>query len=420
MEIWEIREFLAAGSLEELNPNVRGAEPPDRLKGRIPAEFGPEITPLNIYDLDERTSPDRVESTDQIGPLDRTERKESIWTDAVGDDGFESYAWYVPFHFSPHRHGIYVREEGLQLLGHLLYSWSMNPDRLRRARINSGVAAETHVDDFESLDSVKEGIELALEILLRHEWYHYQIELITAYLEDARGETHYADYWQNIYDPTFPDSSCLEETLANAYAYRSRACANIAPSRDVFRLLFHISTQSQPPAYAAYYNALDDAFSVKNRQLMKAIVERDQSYLDTDPTEIADLLYLGERLPLGTSIRQGPVPTYIIESDRTPSSLLYFSFVQLETDYDIHQTTTWQDSLNKADPTLKQYAEKLVPKLEQNANHSGLNWEHCGGNRWYGRLSQQYRFVARRHEQENRIELVDFGGHDLPSDYGCY
>lgn len=420
MEIWEIREFLAADSIEELNPNVQGAEIPNRLKEKIPAEIGREYTPLSTFDLDERTASIRHDITDQIGPLDRIERKESIWTDAVGDNGFESYAWYVPFHFSPHRHGIYIREEGIQLLGHLLYYWSSNPDQLRHASIASGVAVETHVDDLESLDSVKQGIELALEILVRHEWYHYQIELLTAYLEDARDEMHYVTYWQHIYDPVFPDSPCLEETLANAYVYRSHACANIAPSRDMFRLLFHISTLSQPPAYTAYYTALGDAFDEKNQQLMKAILERDPLYIETNPTDIADLLYLGERLPLGTSIRQGPVPIYIIESEWTPSSLHYFSYVQLETDYEIHQTMTWHDSLKKADPNLKQYAENIVSKLEHNANHSGLNWKHCGGNLWYGRLSQKYRFIAQRDEKENRIDLIDFGGHDIPSDYGCY
>lgn len=420
MEIRDVREFLAADSPEELSQFVRGAESPDRLKERIPVEFGPKTIPLDRYDLDEKTNSKRDGSDDRVGPLDRTEQKESMWMDAVGDEGFERYAYYVPFHFSPRHHGIYIHEEGLQLLGHLLYSWSRDSDRLRQARIDSGVATETHTDDFEPLSSLKDGIELALEIFLRHEWYHYQIELLTGYVEDARDETHYVDYWQKIYDQTFPDSSCVEETLANAYAYRSRACANITPSGDLFRLLFHISTQSQPPAYATYYTALADSFKVKNRQLMKAIVEQDQSYLDTDSPELADLLYLGGRLPMGTSIRQGPVPINIIESDQTPPSLHYFSFVQLKTDYDIQQTPTWKDSLDKADPTLKQYAEKLIPKLEANAKHRGLNWTPCGGNRWYGRLSQQYRFVAHRYEDENRIELVDFGGHDLPSDYGCY
>lgn len=111
---------------------------------------------------------------------------------------------------------------------------------------------------------------------------------------------------------------------------------------------------------------------------------------------------------------------YIIESDRTPENIAYFDVVQLETDYNIVTTAEWDDSYRKADGTMEQYADNLIAKLQRNVNHSGFNWRRCAGGLQYGRLNQQFRFVARRDDAEERIEIVDFGQHDLPKEYGCY
>lgn len=422
MDIEEIRTFLEEYGQYELNPNLRGADPPDYLIDRIPREHGENIIPLDEYDIQQKGSPTNIDDPGGlISPLDEVESKERIWTEAVETEGFETYAWYVPFHFSPQQYGIYIREEGLQLLGNLLFAWSQDSHKLRMASLNAEIATDTHPDDFQPFDNIADAITLALEIFRRHEAFHYQVELLSAYLEDAMNETCYVHYSRDIYQPTYPEETCLEETLANASVYRSQACINRAPSGDVFRLLFHLSTESQPPAYAAYETVLGNLYNHRG-QLMKAVVEGEISYLEEDPRGYSDVLHIGKTMPVGRPLDGGavPVPIYIVESKRVPDSLAYFQQIQLETDYDIQKTEDWETALENADETLRQYAQNLIPKLEKNVYHSGFEWEPCGGDLWYGRLNQQYRFVARRYDQDERIELVDFGPHDLPQEYGCY
>jgi hypothetical protein len=421
MDIDTVRFFLENYDSPEPNPNVVGPGLPPWLRDRVPEQRGPGIRPLAEYDLDQRLSDTEVNPDTTVGPSEPAAEIEGIWTDATGTDGFEAYAWYVPFHFAPQRYGIYIREDGLRLLARLLYTWSRDHDTIRQTRLNTGIAASTPASEFPALDSIRTAFDLALEIFLRHEWMHHQVELLAAYLEDASGDVCYPSYHHDVYAPTHPGAACVEETAANAAVYRSRACANLAPSQDLFQLLFHKSTEAQPPGYAQYRRAIGDRFGEVCGHLMRAVLDGDGSRLtDLSRAGSAGGLHLGQRLPLDTAIRRSPVPIYIIESERAPSSIAYFNFIELATDYDIETTERWEDSLATADGSLRERAEKLVPKLEENVNHSGFEWKPCGGNLRYGRLSKKYRFVARRYDEEKRIELVDFGDHELPTEYGCY
>jgi len=105
---------------------------------------------------------------------------------------------------------------------------------------------------FASFESVQAACELALEILLRHEWYHHQTELLATYLEDVAGEMLYRDYVGGSVSTGASRKDCLEESLANAYVARSRACMRRAPSTPAFHTLFEYSTRFQPDAYRAY------------------------------------------------------------------------------------------------------------------------------------------------------------------------
>ncbi len=425
MDIEHVRQFLDGYDRGNQYFDLPESELPDWLRDRVPNEQGADVTPFDEYDFKSRTSPGMdIDSDNTVTAVERREEKEQIWTEATEEEGFEAYAWYVPFHFSPRRFGIYVREEGLQLLSHLLYAWNYDPDVLHLAQLNTGIATSTPPDDLPTFSEFHEAARLALEILLRHEWYHHQVELMTAYLEDAQEKMLYEEYHTEMYEDQFPDGDCIEEALANAYVFNSRACANRAPSQDVFRLLFHLSTESQPSAYRAYHTVLGDEFRDRGGQLAKAIVTQDSSVLESHLCGSPEILHLGQRLPLDTNLhsqlgRTG-VPLYVIGSNRTPQSIAYFDVVQLETDYEITTTSQWEDSYAEADGTLTQYADNVAEKLESNVNHSGFNWRRCRGDLQYARMNEQFRFVVRRDDDEKSIELVDFGDHELPTEYRCY
>lgn len=425
MDVESVRRFLDGYENGDRYVGFEDEPLPEWLRDRVPVEQDSNVTPLEEYDFKSKTDPGVVqEGASNVSAVERREAKEQIWAEATDGEGFEAYAWYVPFHYSPRRFGIYVREEGIQLLGHLLYAWNYDSEELRRAQVDSGIATGRMPDDLPVFEDFQDAARLALEIFLRHEWYHHQVELLAAYLEDIRDETFYEDYHAEIYQEEFPDGDCIEESLANAYVFKSRACANRAPSQDVFRLLFHLSTASQPSAYQAYHAFRGDDFRIGGSQLAKAILTQDPDVLNRSSLGRSEMLHLGRRLPLDTNLhsRRGShgVPVYVLESNRTPPSLAYFDVVQLETDYDIVTTEEWDKSYSKADNTMEQHADNLIEKLQQNVNHSGFNWRNCGGGLQYGRLNQQFRFVARRDDSDRTIELVDFGHHDLPKKYGCY
>lgn len=422
MDLWEIRAFLEEANQEELNPNLTGCKAPTHIKERIPAEIGGDVVPINEYDISEKGLPSNIDDPrGLVEPLDAVETKEQMFKEAVDQEGFEKFAWYVPFHFAPHKFGIYITEIGIQLLGNLLFAWSRDLDKLKKASSDSGFHTDTALDGLEGFDEIKDAFELAVEIYRRHEEFHHQVELLSSYLEDVNNQEYYVDYYRDIYQPSFPEKECLEETLANAFVHRSRACKNRAPSDIIFDLLFYLSTELQPPAYAAYDTVLDDQSSHRGR-LMKSIIELDKSYLENSSTKIKDRLQISDIIPLGRPLTGGevPVPIYIVESKHSPKSIAYFRQIQLETDYEIIKTNKWESKLKDVDKNLSRLAKNIIPKLKNNINHSGIEWKWCEGNVCYGRLNQQYRFVARRYDKENRIELIDFGHHDLPKKYGCH
>jgi len=135
-------------------------------------------------ELDEKEALFRIE--DAIGTVERA------WDELVEEHGLDWFSEYVPFHQNESESGIYIRQQGLRLFGHLLYHWS-----------RVGAAADSPVEQVEKLEghklqdanwllfrppafeSVGDAIELAQEITIRYQWFKHQIELLSAYLEDA-------------------------------------------------------------------------------------------------------------------------------------------------------------------------------------------------------------------------------------------
>lgn len=395
------------------------------------------ISLLN-YDVDARLDNENVPPGDEYvwGP-DYLDRIIQIWEATIRDDGFEAIAWYRPFHFDMERYGIYIDEQGLQVLAILLYNWSrgnrptatdvtINVRDGREDGVRSKIETE-EVDqwsyDGEPIESLAQAFNLALEILLRHEWYHHQVELLATNMEDFADEMLYRDYQRDWYQSTYAESLCIEESLANAYVERSRACHNRAPSAAAFRTLFEQSTKGAPEAYRAYHRFTGHQFYEGGKHLAYLLQNPDVS---TDP--LSDPKFkraLGSQLPLSTNIRRivekGRLPVYVLQEPSPAPHLAYFKTVQLETDYEIIQSDSFNEAYEKTDGSVKQRIDNTVEKLKRNIYLPGFNWEKCEGRYWYLRVNRPFRMIAERNDEEERVELIDVStDHDLPEQYGCY
>lgn len=110
----------------------------------------------------------------------------------------DAYAFYLPFHlyFKPDRWGIYlIAERVKELAGEL---WQRTGGALSEA--------EAH--------------QVTRLYLFKHEFFHEKVESFCARLEVAFRERIYLDGQRSLYARTFGTDACLEEALAEAYAYR--------------------------------------------------------------------------------------------------------------------------------------------------------------------------------------------------------
>lgn len=394
--------------------------------------------PLLNYDVDGRINDENVPSGDEyVSGRDHLDRIVQIWEATVRDDGFEAIAWYRPFHFDVENYGIYIVERGLQVLAILLYEWShgnlptaTDVTVTIRDGHNSGLQSEMEtgeVDDWsydgEPIESLVQAFDLALEILLRHEWYHHQVELLAANMEDFADEMLYQDYQRDWYQSTYAESLCIEESLANAYVERSRACHNRAPSATAFRTLFEQTTKGTPEAYRAYHRFTGQQFHEGGKHLAYLLQNPDSS---ADPLSDPKLKRaLGSQLPLSTNIRRavekGRLPVYILQEPSPTPHLAYFKTVRLETDYEIIRSDSFKEAYENIDGSIKQRVDNTVDKLKRNVDLPGFNWEKCKGRYWYLRVNRPFRMIAERDDEEERVELIDVStDHDLPEKYGCY
>jgi len=437
----QIRAFLRwyEGDGEE-PPVVPDQQPPPWLVDRHPwlapdEELDARLVPLSDYDIKERTT-GNPDGDDYIPGPQAGDELVDTWRGTVNQEGFDSIAWYVPFHYSADQYGIYVTERGVQVLGNLLFNWSHGQQKPMVADITFStddgefpLQADIHnaAPDYTSapFESVQAACELALEILLRHEWYHHQTELLAAYLEDFANEMLYRDYMEQAYRPARPGTDCLEESLANAYVARSRACMRRAPSTPAFHTLFEYSTRFQPDAYRAYDRFTGQDFRVGGRHLAHLVQTADATDAAASLGDRSQQTLLGSRLPFDTSIARATstrrIPVYVVQPRSPTPNLEYFKYVALETDYNIHRTDDFEKNYKQADNTVRERVDRAVEKLETNVDMPGFNWRNCRTGYQYVRINEQMRMIVDRDDSINEVKLVDFDtDHDLPREYGCY
>lgn len=380
--------------------------------------------PVQEYEIriDESSPPD--DPTSEFVIADAVHTVESFWDDTVATHGLSPFVTYAPFHEFPNEFGIYVRQEGLRYLGHLLYDWS------RVANVADGFGEQVRVLDeqrfvetnqlrFEppAFDTRKEAIEFGLELLVRYHWFVHQLEILAAYVTDTTGQECWSEFASN-YGCGVGTNATLVETLAAAHTARSVALRNYSPpgiGQDVF-----------------VYRALHDRFespgqfrdSVESVEDLRKEVASELTATALNTSSGSILGILGSEFPFDWdpfAASPDRLPIYITRNEFDPNNGKYGSTIPLATNWEIIETDTWEDTYADATPEMQRAADDAHDKLKENVFHPGLKFKECRpDDRYYFRLNQEFRGIACVDNESERVDLIDFGRHDLPAEYGCY
>jgi hypothetical protein len=108
----------------------------------------------------------------------------------------DALAFYLQFHYyAPTWWGVYLTVEGVQLTAQMLVS------------LSKGKLPPSHA------------VTAARLFLYYHEAFHHNVECFATRLELAHRKPLYVDGFQSFFSRVFGTDRCLEEGLANAYAY---------------------------------------------------------------------------------------------------------------------------------------------------------------------------------------------------------
>src|SRR5690606_7508467 len=150
----------------------------------------------------------------------------------------DALAFYLPFHyFFPDLWGIYIIYEGLDALGQFL-------------RLHSGGKL-----------TPERAVLSARLFLYAHEAFHHKTESFATRLEVTHRRALYRRGFEDVYSGTYNTDDCLEEALANAYAYRrvERALKRKGWKRKAVLAGLESYIRGQPPGYNQAMNYVADA-----------------------------------------------------------------------------------------------------------------------------------------------------------------
>ncbi len=136
-------------------------------------------------------------------------------------------AFYLPFHyFYPSAWGIYLYAEGVLEMAANFINFSQG-----------------------SLQA-KDAIALSRIFLYSHELFHHQTESFGTKLEVTHRTPIFKKGMQRLYDDTYGTDFCLEEALANAFAYQKvKAKARRMPNSKAILANLREFLKNQPPGY---------------------------------------------------------------------------------------------------------------------------------------------------------------------------
>lgn len=195
-----------------------------------------------------------VEEAADLLEKELTEHEQRFERDTIGQAfhelGVEAYATYLPIHFFfdgdpvDTAWGIYVSEQGVMRLASMLR-------REYRYAYGDPAPGTSH-----------RLVEMAYQILLRHELEHYKIEAFALNAEMYLERAVYVPYLSQVYRQLYPGEGCLEEGLSNAAVLNSVAVRNVF--REMYppeegqttpnwqRVVMEHFFSNHPPAYSNY------------------------------------------------------------------------------------------------------------------------------------------------------------------------
>lgn len=365
-------------------------------------------------DLDSNSEYFRIQ--DSIGTIERA------WDQLVKEHGLDCFSTYVPFHEDEEESGIYVRQQGIRILGHLLYNWSRAAAKADTTEKQVEILESKRLQDSNQLlfepaafNSVEEAVKMAQEIIVRYQWFNQQIELLSAYIEDIIEASCYLEY-RNTSNQA---ETRLSERLAVGYVFRSSACANKAPESISSRVLIYRALRSR---YNSFQGLSQDSTSHFRENCRALVSELSSIAANTHHRSVYG--GFGEQLPFDRNpyhATPNRVPIYITRNEFDPDNGTYGNGIPLDEDWEIICAPDWEKTYDKADNTLQSRADNAISKLEDNVRHGGFNWKPCQpDDQFYFRLNQQLRGIARIDNQKQKVTLIEFGKHEEPQDFGCY
>lgn len=426
----EVREYLSRyhqGTVPNPKSSDSGQNSASLIFERqrdITSTADEHLIPIDDYEIRIKGPDDNLDSKrnyfriqDSIGIIERA------WDELVEEHGLDCFSTYVPFHEDEDESAIYIRQQGIRYLGHLLYNWSRATAKADTPERQADALESNRLQDSNQLlfeqaafESVEEAVELAQEIIVRYQWFNHQIELLSAYIEDTTGESCYQEYRNTSNQKTEPS---LSERLAVAYVFRSSACANKAPNSISSRVLIHRAVSSQFDSFQSLTKDSTLHFREDCRELTSEL-----SSIAGNTHHRSVYGGLGEQLPFNRnpySATPNRVPIYITRNEFNSDNGTYGNGIPLDEDWEIDCDSGWEKTYGKVDNTLQNRADNAISKLEDNVRHGGFNWKPCQPeDQFYFRLNRQLRGIAKIDNQNQKITLIDFGKHEEPKDFGCH
>jgi len=408
----------------EIEMNVR--EIIDNLKGyglteEMPADSVPKRKEnkygAKIYDTHPNYSPQYYEHTNRYNEYTNDQDpSDFIWIpdgnaeltsvlpstvvseieNEIKKEGIEVLAWYRSFHWNPtDKWGIYILDSGIYYIAQTVFNGVPQISRYGRP--------------YNTLDLLCQSFRL----LFLHEFFHYITDISATLIElgDKSPQKRYVPYFKNIYQniylhPTTHDEP-IEEALANAYAY------NRFQGRDIRNRIRNFM-RGQPSGYSAFEEYIGKNFRYGTRRLGSCIGQE-----TAFPRDVAPLEALFDCNKQYLSF--GDVPIYIVHTIDNPKYQI--RFVKSIPQSAIIESPRFKKDFEKLPANVQKQYQDTLKKLEMNARHRGLKFEHIKGCDavFALRVGREYRLSLRQRQIDGKWEFLRIGKHDdiLHNPGGC-
>ena len=297
--------------------------------------------------------------------------------------GVEALAWYMPFHQSVNQWGCYLSVSGICAFADLFLPLALPATRR---------------------------IQLAVNLLLRHELTHFSVEYAVAQWELSMFA---ASYWPGkkaLRDDKLGFIEC-EEKAANAYMLRGlrfpSGIMRVPGALDILRDY----TASMPRGYSDGRNWLDRSrFEI----LLQDLAGDYACSMQPRQSRSRDALDRLGFYPNRGKPDPRQVPIFIV-SDVAGVQIPHLVLRIIPSIPAIRESNTFIKMLNKqTDPTRRAWSETRT-KLARSTGLPGLDfkpWRRGGANVFSVRVTGSVRAHVRHHPQENAWEAIDIGSHD--------